>query len=135
MKYLPIALVAVLFSSCSVVPTFDVPSCSSPEDAGLWIHSNIKYQNDLLIKSPNDTVLSKSGNCTSKAILCLAMVKQSLGIEGEIIFYDTPDGQHSTAKFPGYEFGYIEGSSRVGRPVPYYWAMVNLVGQEGTIYN
>ena len=133
MKYLPLAL--ILAFSCAVIPNYNLPTCTSPEDAGAWIVENINYVLDDYTASPEQTVLTGEGDCRDKAILCLAMVKQNLGVEGKIVLYDTPYGQHATAKFPGYEFGYIEGSTQLGRPIHYYWAMTRLVGHSGTIYN
>ena len=133
MKYLPIALIAVLFASCAVIPAFDVPGCTSPEDAGAWIDLNIKYQNtDGIIDSPSDTVARGDGNCIDKALLCLAMVSQSVGIEGKLIMYKTPYGDHATAQFDGFEFGYIEGSRQVGRPFSYRDAM-SLIGKSNQL--
>jgi hypothetical protein len=125
-------LILVGFVSCASLPTYILPTCSSPEDAEAWINQNIEYNIDDRIASPEETVRAGAGCCIDTAILCLAMVKNGTGEEGRLVFYNTPYGEHTTARFQGYEYGYIEDSHQIGRTLSYRDAM-GLVGHIGAI--
>lgn len=118
----------VILVSCAPLTTFNLPSCSSPQDAGAWIDRNVKQVEAETIASPKETAATLRGCCIDKVLLCLAMARQSVGIEGQLIFYRTPLGDHATALFDGYEYGYIEVSSQVGQPFSYRDAMA-LIGR------
>jgi hypothetical protein len=123
----------VILVSCAPLPTYNLPVCSSPEDAGEWIDQNIEPFEADIIASPEQTINSAQGCCIDKALLCLAMARQSVGIEGKLVLYSTPYGDHATALFDGYEYGYIEGSNRIGQPFSYRDAM-GLIGRDRTLY-
>jgi hypothetical protein len=126
-------LAIVIFASCAPLATFDIPSCESVEAAGEWIDQNVEQVENDTIASPEQTAATLEGCCIDKALLCLAMARQSVGIEGKLVLYSTPYGDHATALFDGYEYGYIEGSHRMGQPFSYRDAM-GLIGHYRTLY-
>lgn len=131
MKYLP--LLSLAFLSCAPLLTYNVPAAGSLGDIAFWISQNIEDDGNGKVDAPDVTAETRRGNCIDKALLCLAMARQGLGVEGEVILYQTPYGDHATARFEGFEYGYIEGSRQVGRPFSYRDAM-GLIGRSMPIY-
>jgi hypothetical protein len=127
----------LLACACSIVPDVrcNVPIFGSAEEAGRWIKKNIALdeKDDARVAPPQETVDLAYGACIDLAVLCLVAVKQGTGEQGRLAFYDTPDGEHATAVFDGYEFNFIEGGHRIGRTLSYDDAM-RLIGHEGPIY-
>ena len=103
------------------------PKVSSYEDAKYWMYFNIEYELDSVQYGtreywalPEETMVSKRGDCEDHAALFIAICKANFGVEGVIYVQKNAEGiHHAYVIVDGYRFAYIEGDADTGDTITY----------------